>query len=121
MKTAFQDVMSFRLQSLVEFLNLHRRVASMRFQMSEPKIEFKWLDAKCTGTDTVIFRLEDGATVKVKIDIDRAGIATNVTNPDGTPHYEIGTSVKVAVVPPKKTYFIPKSQLKTVVSKDTQE
>jgi hypothetical protein len=89
--------------------------------MSEPKIEFKWLDAKCTGTDTIVFRLEDGATVKVKIDIDRAGIAAGITNPDGTPHYEIGTSIKVTVVPPKKAYYILKSQLKTVVAKETQD
>jgi hypothetical protein len=89
--------------------------------MSEPKIEFKWLDAKCIGTDVIVFKLEDGATVKVKIDVDRAGIATGITNPDGTPHYEIGTSLKVTVIPPKRAYYRPRSQLKTIATKEVQD
>ena len=88
--------------------------------MSEPKVEFKWLDSKCTGTDTVVFRLEDGALVKIKVDIDRAGIAASVTNPDGTPHYEIGTSLKIVVVPSKKAYFLPRSTLKVTTPKETE-
>ena len=86
--------------------------------MSEQQIEFKWLDAKCVGTDTVIFRLEDNASVKIKIDIERAGIAVGITNPDGTPHYEVGTSVKVTVVPPTKAYYLPKSKMKTALAKE---
>jgi hypothetical protein len=88
--------------------------------MSEPKVEFKWLDSKCTGTDTVVFRLEDGALVKVKVDIDRAGVATSLTNPDGTPHYEIGTSLKINVVPSRKSYFLPRSTLKATSPKEPE-
>jgi hypothetical protein len=88
--------------------------------MSEPRIEFKWLEAKCTGTDTVVFKLEDGATVKIKVDLDRAGVATNLTNPDGTPHYQIGASLKLNVIPAKKAYFVPKSQLKNNVVKEPE-
>jgi hypothetical protein len=79
--------------------------------VEEPKVEFKWLEARLVGSDTVVFRLEDGATVKVKIDIDRAGVAINFTNPDGTPRYNIGTSVKLNVIPPNKKFSVPKSQL----------
>jgi hypothetical protein len=88
--------------------------------MSESKVEFKWLEAKCDGTDTVVFGLEDGAVVKVKVDIDRAGVAVSFTNPDGTPHYEIGTSLKITVVPPKKSYYVPRSQLKIPAPKESQ-
>ena len=63
------------------------------------------------GSDTVMFRLEDGARVKIKVDIDRAGVAVNFTNPDGTPHYNINASLKVSVIPSGKKFMIPKSQL----------
>jgi len=79
--------------------------------MEESKIEFKWLEAKCTGSDTVVFRLEDGALVKVKIDIDRAGVAVNFANPDGSPNYNVTVSTKINVVPANKAFSIPKSQL----------
>ncbi len=79
--------------------------------MSEQKVEFKWLDTKLIGSDTVTFRLEDGAMVKIKVDIDRAGVALNLANPDGTPHYNINSSLKVAVIPPGKKFSIPRSQL----------
>jgi hypothetical protein len=64
--------------------------------MSQPKdkIEFKMLDYKRVGQEHVSFELEDGTIVKVKVDLDRAGVATNHTNPDGTPHYAINTSNK---------------------------
>ena len=58
------------------------------------KIEFKMLDHKRLENDFVSFKLEDETIVKVKVDLDRVGIATNFTNPDGTPHYAINTSVK---------------------------
>lgn len=74
-------------------------------------VEFKWLEAKVVGTDTVVFRLEDGTLVKVKIDVDRAGLALNHKNPDGSPHYNINFSQKVTVVPPEKKFKVPKSQL----------
>ena len=39
---------------------------------------------------------------KVKVDLDRVGIAINFTNPDGTPHYAINTSVKLSIIPKNK-------------------
>ena len=100
---------------------MSRESVAYSIDMSENKIEFKWLDAKCVGSDTVVFKLEDNASVKIKIDIDRAGIAVGIINPDGTPHYEIGTAVKVTVIPPKKSYFIPKSKLKTSSVKQPED
>jgi len=80
-------------------------------QLSEEKVEFRWLEAKCIGSDNVVFKLEDGAMVKIKVDIGRAGVAVNYTNPDGSPHYNIGTNIGVTVVPPDKKFSIPRSQI----------
>jgi hypothetical protein len=74
------------------------------------KIEFKMLDSERVGTDFVAFKLEDGALVKVKVDLDRAGIATNHKNPDGTPHYAINTSVKISIIPNERTFSVEKNQ-----------
>lgn len=62
---------------------------------SKDKIDFKLLDHERIGNEFVSFKLEDGTLVKVKVDLDRVGIATNYKNPDGTPHYAINTSVKL--------------------------
>jgi len=85
--------------------------------MSNDKIEFKMLEAKLTGSDTVVFRLKDGAQVKIKVDIARAGVATNLTNPDGTPHYNVNATLRVQVIPPKGRYYIPRSKLKFPTAK----
>jgi hypothetical protein len=88
--------------------------------MSDEKVEFKILDAKLVGSDTVVFRLEDGAMVKIKVDIERAAVATNYKNPDGTLHYNIGAGLRVAVTPSDKKFYIPKSQLpKTTPPKES--
>jgi len=79
--------------------------------MPEENIEFKILEAKLVGSDTVVFRLEDGAMVKIKVDIERAAVATNYKNPDGTPHYNIGTGLRLTVVPSDKKFYVPKSRL----------
>ena len=79
--------------------------------MSEDNVEFKILDYKLLGSDTVVFRLEDGAMVKVKVDISRAGVAINFKNPDGSPHYNIAADLRINVTPPEKKFSIPKSQL----------
>lgn len=81
------------------------------------KIEFKMLDHERMGNDTVTFKLEDGTIVKVKVDLDRAGIAINYRNPDGTPHYAVNTSVKVFVVPHDKKFTLPKGQVKAQSTK----
>jgi len=80
--------------------------------MSKENVEFKWLEAKLTGSDTVVFRLEDGALVKIRVDINRAGVATNFKNPDGTPHYSIGAGLNIQVIPSSKKFYIPKSKLR---------
>ena len=77
------------------------------------KIEFKLLDHKCVESDTVIFNLEDGAIVKVKVDLDRVGVATNFKNPDGTPRYVVNASLKIKVIPANKKFSLPKSKLMT--------
>ncbi len=79
--------------------------------MSKDVVEFKWLESKPLTSDTVTFELEDGATVKVTVDIQRAGVALNYTNPDGTQHYNIAAGLRVTVVPPAKKFFLPRSQL----------
>ncbi len=73
------------------------------------KIEFKMLDYERVGNDFVAFKLEDGALVKVKVDLDRAGIATNHKNADGTPHYAINTSVKLTIIPNERKFSVEKN------------
>ena len=73
------------------------------------KIDFKMLDHERIGGDYVSFKLEDGALVKVKVDLDRVGIAINYKNPDGTPHYAINTSVKILVIPNDRTFSVEKN------------
>jgi len=79
--------------------------------LSEPMIEFKWLDAKPVGGDVVVFRLEDGATVKARVSVDRAGVALNFKNPDGANHYTINASLAITIVPPERKFTIPRSQV----------
>ncbi len=76
------------------------------------KIEFKMLDHQRLENDFVSFKLEDGTIVKVKVDLDRVGIATNFTNPDGTPHYAINTSVKLSIIPKNKKFLVEKKSVK---------
>ena len=87
--------------------------------MPEENIEFKILDYKLVGSDTVVFRLEDGAMVKVKVDIGRAGVATSFKNPDGSPHYNIGADLRISVIPPEKKFFMPKSQMPRAPPKES--
>jgi len=76
------------------------------------KIEFKMLDYSVAGTDTVCFKLEDGTIVKVKVGIERVGVATNYRNPDGSLHYAVNTSVKLYVIPYDKRFTLSRSQVK---------
>jgi hypothetical protein len=82
--------------------------------LSQPKdkINFKLLDHERIGNEFVSFKLEDGTIVKVKVDLDRVGIATNYKNPDGTPHYAINTSIKLSVIPNERTFSIEKNAVK---------
>ena len=81
--------------------------------MEKNNVEFKMLDAKLVGTDIIVFKLEDGATVKVRVGMGRAGVATNFKNPDGTPHYNIQPAIQIHVTPSSKKYYIPKSRIKS--------
>lgn len=83
------------------------------------KIEFRMLDHERVGSDSVMFKLEDGTTVKVKVDLDRAGIATNYKNPDGTSHYAVNTSVKVSIIPPDKKFTLSKNQVSAKYAKSS--
>lgn len=76
---------------------------------SKNKIDFKMLDYERVGGDFVAFNLEDGALVKVKVDLDRVGIALNHKNPDGTPHYAINTSVKISIIPNERKFSVEKN------------
>ena len=76
------------------------------------KIEFKMLEFDRLKNDFVSFKLEDGTVVKVKVDLDRVGIATNFTNPDGTPHYAINTSVKLSITPKNKKFSAARNSIK---------
>lgn len=76
------------------------------------KVEFKILDYSTVGNDTVSFKLEDGTIVKVKVGIERVGVATNYRNPDGSLHYAVNTSVKLYVIPYDKRFTLSKSQIR---------
>lgn len=79
---------------------------------SSDKIEFKMLDYAVEGSDTVSFKLEDGTIVKVKVALERVGVATNFRNPDGTPHYAVNTSVKLYVMPFDKRFTLSRNQVR---------
>ncbi len=79
---------------------------------SKDKIDFKLLDNERIGNESVSFKLEDGTIVKVKVDLDRVGIATNYRNPDGTPHYAINTSVKISVIPSERKFSVEREAIK---------
>lgn len=79
---------------------------------NKEKIEFTMLDYKRLENEYVSFQLDDGTIVKVKVDLDRVGKATNFTNPDGTPHYAINTSVKLSIIPSDKKFSVEKTSLK---------
>ena len=76
------------------------------------KIYFNMLDYAVEGSDTVSFKLEDGTIVKVKVGIERVGVATNFRNPDGSLHYAVNTSVKLYVIPYDKRFSLSRSQVK---------
>lgn len=74
-------------------------------------VEFKWLDAKLVGNDTVVFHLENGTTVKVRVSLDRAGIALNTKNPDGSDLYNFNANLQMTIVPAEKKFSVPRSQI----------
>ena len=84
------------------------------------KIEFKMLEANADGSDEVTFQLEDGSIIKIRVNIDRAGVATNYHNSDGSKHYNVQASMSVNVISSDRTYKLSKPGMKSdksVVSK----
>ncbi len=79
----------------------------------DDKVEFRILDHARLENEYMSFKLEDDTIVKVKVDLDRVGKATNFTNPDGTPHYAINTSVKLSIIHADRTFSVPRSNIKT--------
>ena len=79
--------------------------------MTEQMVDFKWLDAKPMGTDTVVFHLENGASVKIRVSLDRVGLALSMKNPDGSDIYNFNANMQMTIVPPEKKFSIPRSQL----------
>jgi len=80
--------------------------------ISKDKIEFKMLDHERIGDEYVTFKLEDGTIVKVKVDLDRVGVATNYKNPDGTPHYAVNASLKLTIIPNERKFFVEPDAVK---------
>jgi|TARA_B100001750_G_scaffold69236_1_gene55264 DNA polymerase/3'-5' exonuclease PolX len=84
------------------------------------EIEFKMLEANVDGSDEVTFQLEDGSIIKIRVNIDRAGVATNYHNSDGSKHYNVQASMSVNVISSDRTYKLSKPGMKSdksVVSK----
>ena len=77
------------------------------------EIEFKMLESNADGSDEVIFQLEDGSIIKIRVNIDRAGVATNYRNSDGSKHYNVQASMSVNVISSDRTYKITKSGMKS--------
>ena len=78
---------------------------------NQDKIEFKLLDHKLIGSDTIVFRLEDGATVKVQVGLSRAGVALNFRNPDGTQNYNIGIDNRIVITPAERKFTIDRDKM----------
>lgn len=76
------------------------------------EIEFKMLDSHPDGHDEVVFQLEDGSIIKIRVNIDRAGVATNYNNPDGSKHYNIQASMNVNVISSDRKYKLSKFGVK---------
>lgn len=80
--------------------------------MSEGVSDFKVLDSKLLGNDTVVFRLEDGAMLKVKVFLGMAGVAINPDgslklDPNGGPIYNFNLNPHVTIIQPNRTYKAP--------------
>lgn len=73
--------------------------------------DFDMLEAEPIGNNTVVFRLSDGAQVKIRVDIDRAGIANNYRNPDGTPHYAVSTNLKLTFIPKDRKFTLSRTEV----------
>ena len=66
-------------------------------------VEFTYLSTKAVGNDTVVFRLEDGAQLTVRVDLARAGSRVNDRG-EIEYHFEFGHQVKV--IPKDKKFKV---------------
>jgi hypothetical protein len=57
-------------------------------------VEFTYLSSKAVGNDTVVFRLEDGTQVLIRVDLMRAGFRVNPSNGQPEYHCEFNNTVK---------------------------
>lgn len=67
------------------------------------EVEFNYLASKVVGNDCVVFRLEDGTQVIVRVDIMRAGFRINEK---GVKDYNFEFQNSVKVVPADKTFRV---------------
>ncbi len=74
--------------------------------MSE-KIKAKLLDYELVGSDTVTFKLEDGAKMKVKVNLVKVARAIEKTE-DGTTIYQAQVNNNVTFLPKDRNVEIPK-------------
>jgi len=79
--------------------------------MTEQMVDFKLLEAELVESDTVVFHLENGATVKVRVSLERVVLALNMKNPEGSDLYNFNANMQFSVIPAEKTFSIPRSQL----------
>jgi hypothetical protein len=49
--------------------------------------------------------------VKIKVYVDRAGLALNFRNPDGSAHYSVNANLNITVIPPEKKFRIPRANI----------
>jgi len=75
--------------------------------MSQKEVEFTYLAAKVVGNDTVVFRLEDGAQVIVRVDINRAGFRINPSTGSRDYNFEFNNTVKVVPHDKKFKALVP--------------
>lgn len=80
--------------------------------MTEELSNFKVLDAKLVGSNVVMFRLEDGTSVKVVVHLTKAGVAINndgsfKLGPTGDKIYNMNITPSIDLIAADKTFRAP--------------
>jgi hypothetical protein len=86
--------------------------------MSE-KIKAKLLDFELIGSDTIVFKLEDGTKMKVQVNLVKVARANEKTE-DGTTIYQAQVNNTITFLPKDRNVDIPKppTQPKKIGAKD---
>ena len=71
--------------------------------MAEEIVEFRWLDSKSVGNNSIVFILEDGAKAIVRVEIVKAGVHIDE---GGESVYHLEFTNLCKVIPAKKTFKI---------------